>query len=52
MICPKCETEAAVMAVRQEEREGKTFRVLLFQCRNKRCELAGKVVGERRFLSK
>ncbi len=52
MICPKCRTEAAVMAVRQEEQEGKTIRVLLFQCRNRRCEQAGKAVGERRFLSK
>ena len=52
MICPKCKTEAAVMAVRQEEQGEKTFRVLLFQCRNRRCEQAGKAVGEQRFLSK
>lgn len=37
------------MSVREEVRNGKTVRVLVFRCRNKRCGDHGRTVGERVF---
>lgn len=35
------------MSAREEVRDGGTFRVLTFRCRNKRCADFGRTVGER-----
>lgn len=55
MICPKCGAEAIIAGSRVEvtgDRSWLTktevFDVLVYQCRNRRCEANGTAVGEER----